>query len=145
MSVNTTDTRRTYKCCACCAEGVDPDLHADGRRDFHMNYCPTCQSGRSSGHLATRPVQTAGSTNLTVDDATREKGNAPPFSPYEGDLAALVHVLWDAKNAGLTIAENADEIAVMITRSRWLSARIDAVQGPVPVAVPGNAVGGSDE
>ncbi len=35
-----------YRCCACCEEGVDPDLHADGRKDFHDAECMTCPGNR---------------------------------------------------------------------------------------------------
>lgn len=46
------------------------------------------------------------------------------FRPWEGDHTDLVHVLWDARNKGLTLsAHGCDEVADMILASRWLQAR----------------------
>lgn len=59
------------------------------------------------------------------DNDTLRKGAEPPFEPWEGDHTALVHVLWAAKHDGLTLADDCDEIASMVLRSRFLAARID--------------------
>lgn len=59
---------------------------------------------------------------------TQQKGTDGPFEPWEGDHTALVHVLWAAQRAGLTLAGDADEIASMILRSRALAARTAAAR-----------------
>lgn len=59
-----------------------------------------------------------------LDTDTVVYGTAAPFEVWEGDHTSLVHVLWAAKHRGLTLADNADAIAEMIGRSRWLAARI---------------------
>ena len=53
-----------------------------------------------------------------------------PFQPWESDHTALVHVLWTAKYNNLDIANNADEIAEIITHSRWLAAHDAALTSP---------------
>lgn len=58
-----------------------------------------------------------------TDLDTASKGTTGPFEAWEGDHTALVHVLWSARRAGLTLAEDTDEIASMICRSRFLAAR----------------------
>ena len=61
---------------------------------------------------------------MQLDNDTRQKGTDGPFEPWEGDHTALVHVLWTAKRAGLTLENDFDAIATMILRSRFLAARI---------------------
>ena len=58
-----------------------------------------------------------------LDLDTRQRGTEAPFEAWEGDLTAFVHVLWDARREGFTLAENADEIASMLLRSRAMAAR----------------------
>lgn len=58
-----------------------------------------------------------------LDLDTRQRGTEAPFEAWEGDLTAFVHVLWDARRQGLTLADNADEIASMLLRSRAMAAR----------------------
>lgn len=53
---------------------------------------------------------------------TEMNGVEGPYEHWEGDHTALVHVLWSAKNDGLTLERDADEIASMILRSRWRAA-----------------------
>jgi hypothetical protein len=68
--------------------------------------------------MATHPqTVTAG-----LDQDTVERGVDGPFQAWEGDHTALVHVLWSAKHDGLTLDKDADAIASMILRSRWLAA-----------------------
>lgn len=62
-------------------------------------------------------------SGLDVDVDTYKKGVEPPFEYWERDHTALVHVLWGAKHEGLTLKDNADEIATRILRSRWLAAQ----------------------
>lgn len=59
-------------------------------------------------------------TSLDLD--TRTKGTEGPFEHWEGDHTALVHVLWAAKHQGLTLEHDADAIASMVLRSRFLAA-----------------------
>jgi len=61
---------------------------------------------------------------VNLDQDTQELGTEPPFTAWAHDHTSLVHVLWDARNSGLTLADNADEIASLIVQSRWLAARI---------------------
>ena len=58
-----------------------------------------------------------------LDLDTRQRGTEAPFEAWEGDLTAFVHVLWDARRQGFTLADNADEIASMLLRSRAMAAR----------------------
>lgn len=58
-----------------------------------------------------------------LDNDTQQKGTDGPFEPWEGDHTALVHVLWAAKHAGLTLENDFDAIATMILRSRFMAAR----------------------
>jgi hypothetical protein len=62
---------------------------------------------------ATRPL---------VDTDTKAKGVDGPYSDWEMDHTGLVHILWAAKHAGLTLEGDADKIASMVMRSRWLAA-----------------------
>lgn len=62
-----------------------------------------------------------------------------PFDPWDSDHTALVHVLWGAKHKGLTIKENADEIATVIMRSRWKKARDHHVREQVIARLRGTA------
>ncbi|AEJ94162.1 hypothetical protein THIBAULT_46 [Mycobacterium phage Thibault] len=57
--------------------------------------------------------------NADVDTLT--KGVSGPFEPWEGDHTALVHVLWAARRAGLSL-DDADEVAERILCSRWAAA-----------------------
>ena len=57
------------------------------------------------------------------DPDTLQDGTSPPFDWWESDHTALVHVLWSARNQGLNLKDNADKIAEMILRSRWMAAR----------------------
>jgi hypothetical protein len=59
----------------------------------------------------------------TADLDTRQLGTDGPFAVWESDHTALVHVLWQAKRNGLTLEADADEIARLITTSRWMAAR----------------------
>lgn len=59
-----------------------------------------------------------------TDNDTAAKGTEGPYEYWEGDHTALVHVLWAAKHSGLTIMDDADTIASMILRSRFMAARI---------------------
>lgn len=53
---------------------------------------------------------------------TRHDAHDGPIWPWESDYTSLVHVLWNAKRAGLTLQGDSDEIAALILRSRWLQA-----------------------
>jgi uncharacterized phage-associated protein len=67
-----------------------------------------------------------GEARLIVDiggDAdTIQDGVEGPFEYWEHDHTGLVHVLWAARNAGLTLKDNADEVATRIRSSRWFAA-----------------------
>lgn len=62
------------------------------------------------------------SIDIDTDTDTAFKGLDAPFDYWEDDHTALVHVLWSAKHQGLTLQGDADEVARMILRSRWLAA-----------------------
>ncbi|MFK3672442.1 hypothetical protein ACI2IX_19925 [Leifsonia aquatica] len=68
-----------------------------------------------------------------LDHDTRQLGTQPPFDDWEGDHAALYHVLRNAARQGLTLTENADEVAALIRSSRWLAAARQA--GPVDATI----------
>jgi hypothetical protein len=61
-------------------------------------------------------------TELLRDLDTKARGTEGPFEDYESDHTALVHVLWAARRAGLTLEADADAIASMIRRSRYHAA-----------------------
>lgn len=63
-----------------------------------------------------------------IDVDTFQEGTEPPFEYWESDHTALVHVLWSAKNQGLTLKSDYDEIAHMILNSRWMAARENRVR-----------------
>lgn len=52
-------TSGTYRCCACCAEGVDPELHAEKGRDFHDTNCTTCDGNADRAIVAERDAALA--------------------------------------------------------------------------------------
>jgi uncharacterized phage-associated protein len=56
------------------------------------------------------------------DADTVQDGIEGPFNYWEHDHTGLVHVLWAARHAGLTLKANADEIATRIRSSRWFAA-----------------------
>lgn len=58
---------------------------------------------------------------MNLDTSTLIRGTDGPFDYWESDHTALVHVLWAAKRAGLSI-DDADAVAEMIMRSRWAAA-----------------------
>lgn len=61
------------------------------------------------------------------------------FESWHGDHTDLVHVLWDAKHNGLTLADDCDEIASRIMDSRWIAAvRHHAVSEARRVAAEGD-------
>jgi len=60
---------------------------------------------------------------VNIDTDTLANGVEGPFETWEGDHTALVHVLWAAKHAGLTLQSDCDEIASMVMHSRFLAAR----------------------
>lgn len=68
------------------------------------------------------------SHDLRLDNDTNEYGTTGPFKDYEGDHTALVHVLWAAKRRGLNLEDDADAIANMIMRSRWLAAQVNTAK-----------------
>ena len=43
------------------------------------------------------------------------------IEPYDSDYTALVHVLWEARRAGVTISDP-DALAALIMQSKWLKA-----------------------
>lgn len=50
------------------------------------------------------------------------------IEPWDSDHTALVHVLWSAQHAGITI-DDADELAAHIMRSKWMKAvRLHALE-----------------
>lgn len=55
---------------------------------------------------------------MNVDLGTFQRGTEGPFEHWESDHASLVHVLWDARRRGLSLENDADEIAGMILKSR---------------------------
>lgn len=57
------------------------------------------------------------------DPDTLQDGTNPPFDWWESDHTALYHVLRSARSQGLNLKDDADKIAEMILRSRWLAAR----------------------
>jgi len=57
-----------------------------------------------------------------LDLDSRTYGLSEPFELWEADSTGMVHVLWDARRRGWTLEENADEIAALVMRSRWLRA-----------------------
>lgn len=57
----------------------------------------------------------------TLDLDTNQHGTDGPFHVWEHDHTALVHVLWDASRKSLDLHDDADQIATMILRSRWLA------------------------
>lgn len=57
-----------------------------------------------------------------LDNDTRAKGTEGPFDYWEHDHTGLVHVLWNVRRLGLTVEDNADEIATLILHSRWAAA-----------------------
>ena len=59
-----------------------------------------------------------------LDNDTIDNGTTGPFDYWESDHTGLVHVLWNAKHAGLTLKEDADKIGSLILRSRWLAAHV---------------------
>jgi hypothetical protein len=55
---------------------------------------------------------------------------AGQVQPYDSDHTALVHLLWVAKDKGLTL-DNFDELASLIMQSHWLRAvRLHAIHAP---------------
>lgn len=52
--------------------------------------------------------------------------------PWHGDHTDLVHVLWSADFAGLTLKDDFDAIASMIMRSDWLRAREERAASEQP-------------
>ena len=52
-----------FACCKCCAEGVDPELHAEQGRDFHDEPCTSCERetelGKAKNALAAAEVRAA--------------------------------------------------------------------------------------
>lgn len=79
-----------------------------------------------------------------VDNDTAEYGTSGPFEPWESDHTALVHVLWAARRRGLSLEDDADQIASMILRSRWAAARADAAARAAAPATLGAAHVSSD-
>ncbi len=57
-----------------------------------------------------------------LDLDTITYGTEGPFLPWEADHTALVHVLWCARHRGLDTDRDAEAIAAMIERSRFLAA-----------------------
>lgn len=57
------------------------------------------------------------------DPSTVEFGQDGPFDPWEHDHTSLVHVLWHFSRAGLTLDDDADEIASLLMGSRWGNAQ----------------------
>ena len=55
---------------------------------------------------------------------------------YDSDHTALVHVLWGIENDGLSIAQNADEIASRIMQSKWMRAVKLHARVPPPGEAP---------
>lgn len=66
--------------------------------------------------------------DLRLDNDTNEYGTTGPFKDFESDHTALVHVLWAAQRRGLNLDDDADAIANMIMRSRWLAAQVNAAK-----------------
>jgi hypothetical protein len=64
--------------------------------------------------------------SLVVDNGadadTIQGGLDGPFNYWDHDHTGLVHVLSSAKHSGLTLKEDADEIASRIRGSRWFAA-----------------------
>jgi len=60
---------------------------------------------------------------MNVDLDTFQRGTEGPLEHWESDHTSLVHVLWDARRRGLSLENDADEIAGMILKSRWLAAQ----------------------
>src|SRR5690606_1879434 len=89
---------------------------------------PAQPSGCGTARAGDRPESPRLMSALAhqLDRDTRGKGVDGPFESWEGDHTALVHVLWAARHQGLTLDKDADTIASMILRSRFLAARIDA-------------------
>lgn len=58
-----------------------------------------------------------------LDNDTIDNGTTGPFDYWESDHTGLVHVLWNAKHKGLNLKDDADKIATLILRSRWLAAQ----------------------
>ena len=58
-----------------------------------------------------------------LDNDTVEFGTEGPYETWDLDHTALVHVLWNAKHRGLTLAKDFDKIASLIMHSRWLAAQ----------------------
>ncbi len=56
------------------------------------------------------------------DRNTIERGVEPPFEPWEADSTALRHVLISVLADGYRFERDADVIAGIILRSRWLAA-----------------------
>lgn len=61
-----------------------------------------------------------------IDSDTKAQGTQPPYECWEGGQSGLTLVLLDADTEGLSLAENADEIAAMVLRSRWFAAATQA-------------------
>ncbi|WP_374010560.1 hypothetical protein [Leifsonia sp. LS-T14] len=70
-----------------------------------------------------------------IDSDTSSHGTQPPFECWEGGQSGLMLVLLDAAGAGLSLGDDADEIAAMVLRSRWFAAATqhrDTEARPVP-------------
>lgn len=52
-------TTTTYRCCACCAAGVDPDLHAEKGFTGHDVNCTTCDGNADLAVVAERDAALA--------------------------------------------------------------------------------------
>ena len=96
------------------------------------------------------PAERDAAHHAGLDGDTIDHGTDGPFDYWESDHTALVHVLWNAKHNGLTLQNDADQIASLINQSRWLAAQNAAAvdkaekawhdsQDQAPAEVPGSA------
>lgn len=65
---------------------------------------------------------TLNTTDAGLPERLRPPEDPASIDPWESDHTALVHVLWHCQHAGLTLADDPDEIARRIMQSKWLAA-----------------------
>lgn len=63
----------------------------------------------------------AGAKDSGVSESREILAERDQIQPWDSDHTALVHVLWEARRKGIGV-EDADELASLIMRSKWMKA-----------------------